>query len=48
MFIKNKNIKIKLEKYWKTNIYSHCIGCDFKTFEAIDEEELSCLLITLI
>ena len=44
MIKKNKNIKIKHKTVEKINLHSRCIGCGFKKFETIDEEELSYLL----
>ena len=48
MFTKNKNNNVKLEIDRKIDLHSCCINCVFKTFENIDEEELSYLLESLI
>ena len=48
MFNVKNIIKNKTRNRWKINFCSHCIGCGFKMFEAIGEEELSYLLKGLI
>ena len=44
IFIKNKNIKLKREIDGKINLYSGCVGSDFKKFAISNEKEISDLL----
>ena len=44
VFKRNNNIKLYREIDRKINLYSRCIGCDFKMFKTINEEEISILL----
>ena len=41
MLTDNNNIDIKHEIDGKLNLYTYCIGCGFKIFEASNKEELS-------
>ena len=43
MYTKNRNIK-KREIERKMYLYSCCIDCGFKEFEAIDQKEITYLL----
>ena len=43
----NNNIKIKQKTDRKSNLFSRCFDCGFKTFEIIDKEDLSDLLKSL-
>ena len=44
MFTNNNNIKLKQEINGKIILYSHCIGCSFKKFTTINNEEIGVLL----
>ena len=46
-FTNNNNIKIKRKIDGKIALYSYCIECGFKKFEAIDKEKLYDLLKSL-
>ena len=37
---KKNDIRTKYEIDKKVNLYSRCIGCDFKRFVTIDEEKI--------